>query len=167
MIGVVVYAAIKRKMDSTAQIIVLISAFSVNIGVWFIEQIVKIDFELLSISYIISELFLLILHLIVQEEERLFKEQIKNANLVNEGKQKFSESQKEVCEYFAEGFRELTPAERKIYGLYIEGKTTAEIREKLNITENTLKYHNKNIYNKLGVSSKKELLEVAKMVEKM
>ena len=167
MIGVAVYAAIKRKMDSTARIIVFISAFSVNIGVWFIEQIVKIDFELLSVSYIISELFLLMLHLIMQEEERLFKEQTKNTNFVNERKQNFSESQKEICEYFAEGFRELTPAERRIYGLYIEGKTTAEIREKLNITENTLKYHNKNIYNKLGVSSKKELLEVAKMVEKM
>lgn len=167
MIGVAVYATIKRKMDYTARIIVLISAFSVNIGVWFIEQIVKIDFELLSVSYIISELFLLILHLIMQEEERLLNEQTKNTNLVNEGKQKISESQKEICEYFAEGFRELTPAERKIYGLYIEGKTTAEIREKLNITENTLKYHNKNIYNKLGVSSKKELIEVAKMVEKM
>ena len=167
MIGVAVYATIKRKMDYTARIIVLISAFSVNIGVWFIEQIVKIDFELLSVSYIISELFLLILHLIMQEEERLLNKQTKNTNLVNEGKQKISESQKEICEYFAEGFRELTPAERKIYGLYIEGKTTAEIREKLNITENTLKYHNKNIYNKLGVSSKKELIEVAKMVEKM
>ncbi|MBQ3530415.1 MAG: hypothetical protein IJA05_00660 [Oscillospiraceae bacterium] len=167
MIGVTVYAAIKRKMDSTARIIVLISAFSVNIGVWFIEQIVKIDFELLSVSYIISELFLLMLHLIMQEEERLLKEQTKNTGFAEEKKQKFSKAQKETCEFFAEGFRQLTPAERKIYGLYIEGKTTAEIRENLNITENTLKYHNKNIYNKLGVSSKKELLEVAKMVEKM
>ncbi|MBR2639882.1 MAG: hypothetical protein IKD39_04875 [Oscillospiraceae bacterium] len=167
MIGVAVYAAIKRKMDSTARIIVLISAFSVNIGVWFIEQIVKIDFELLSVSYIISELFLLMLHLIMQEEERLLKEQTENTSFAEEKKQKFSKAQKETCEFFAEGFRQLTPAERKIYGLYIEGKTTAEIREKLNITENTLKYHNKNIYNKLGVSSKKELLEVAKMVEKM
>ncbi|MBR2041439.1 MAG: hypothetical protein IJ945_03610 [Oscillospiraceae bacterium] len=167
MIGVAVYAAIKRKMDSTARIIVFISAFSVNIGVWFIEQIVKIDFELLSVSYIISELFLLMLHLIVQEEERLLKEQTENTGFAEEKKQKFSKAQKETCEFFAEGFRQLTPAERKIYGLYIEGKTTAEIREKLNITENTLKYHNKNIYNKLGVSSKKELLEVAKMVEKM
>ncbi len=167
MIGVAVYAAIKRKMDSTARIIVLISAFSVNIGVWFIEQIVKIDFELLSVSYIISELFLLMLHLIMQEEERLLKEQTENTGFAEEKKQKFSKAQKETCNFFAEGFRQLTPAERKIYGLYIEGKTTAEIREKLNITENTLKYHNKNIYNKLGVSSKKELLEVAKMVEKM
>lgn len=167
MIGVAVYAAIKRKMDSTARIIVLISAFSVNIGVWFIEQIVKIDFELLSVSYIISELFLLMLHLIMQEEERLLKEQTENTSFAEEKKQKFSKAQKETCEFFAEGFRQLTPAERKIYGLYIEGKTTAEIREKLNITENTLKYHNKNIYNKLGVSSKKELIEVAKMVEKM
>ena len=167
MIGVAAYVVVKKKMCSTAQMVVLISAFSVNIGVWLIEQIVKIEFELLSVSYIISELFLLGLHLVVQEEERLLKEQTKNDGFTEEKKQKFSKAQKETCEFFAEGFRQLTPAERKIYGLYIEGKTTAEIRESLNITENTLKYHNKNIYNKLGVSSKKELLEVAKMVEKM
>ena len=85
----------------------------------------------------------------------------------NEPQSKISKEQKEICEIFSDGFRELTPAERHIYGMYIEGKTTAEIREELNITENTLKYHNKNIYGKLGVSSKKELLEVAKMIEKM
>ena len=52
-----------------------------------------------------------------------------------------------------------------IYTFYIEGKTTKEIREKLNITENTLKYHNKNIYSKLGVCSRKELVEVAKTIK--
>jgi len=31
----------------------------------------------------------------------------------------------------------------------------------LNIKENTLKYHNKNLYGKLGVSSRKQLLERA------
>ena len=167
MIGVAVHAAKKKKMNSIGQMAVLISAFSVNIGVWFIEQIVKFDFELLSVSYIISELFLLGLHLVVQEKENFVAEQMKFIDPNNEQAQNFSKEQREICEIFSEGFRELTPAERNIYGMYIEGKTTAEIREELNITENTLKYHNKNIYGKLGVSSKKELLEVAKMIEKM
>jgi DNA-binding CsgD family transcriptional regulator len=30
--------------------------------------------------------------------------------------------------------------------------------EQLNIKENTLKFHNKNIYGKLGVSSRKQLI---------
>lgn len=36
----------------------------------------------------------------------------------------------------------------------------------LNITENTLKYHNKNIYSKLGVSSRKQLIEIAEAITK-
>ena len=38
----------------------------------------------------------------------------------------------------------------------------AELLNELNITENTLKYHNKNIYGKLGVSSRKQLKEIAR-----
>jgi DNA-binding CsgD family transcriptional regulator len=35
----------------------------------------------------------------------------------------------------------------------------------LNIKENTLKFHNKNIYGKLGVSSRKQLLEIHKQIK--
>ena len=34
----------------------------------------------------------------------------------------------------------------------------------LNIKETTLKYHNRNIYGKLGVSTRKELLELEKHI---
>ena len=37
--------------------------------------------------------------------------------------------------------------------------------ESLGITENTLKYHNKNIYSKLGISSRKQLLRFATLKE--
>ena len=37
--------------------------------------------------------------------------------------------------------------------------------DNLNIKENTLKYHNRNLYGKLGVSSKKELLEIHKYIQ--
>ena len=45
---------------------------------------------------------------------------------------------------------------------YLHGK----ISELLGITENTLKYHNKNIYGKLGVSSRKQLKEIALRIKK-
>ena len=164
MVSTVIHTAIKKKLDSTARTAVLIGAVFVNIGVWFIEQIVKLDFEILSVSYIISELFLLGLYLMIQEEEKLISDNRKVEEV--SPKPKLSKAQEEMCEFFSEGVLELTPAEKAIYGFYLEGKTTKEIREKLNITENTLKYHNKNIYSKLGVSSRKELIEIAKLVKK-
>jgi DNA-binding CsgD family transcriptional regulator len=71
---------------------------------------------------------------------------------------------KEIIQHFLNGVNELTPTERKIYDAYIVRATTKEIRESLCITENTLKFHNKNIYSKLGVSSRKQLMEIYKSI---
>ena len=48
---------IKKRLESTGHAAILIIAVFVNIGIWFIEQFVRINFEMLSVSYIISELF--------------------------------------------------------------------------------------------------------------
>lgn len=60
----------------------------------------------------------------------------------------------------------LTPKEHEVFDLYLQGKNGKEIQEELNINQNTLKYHNKNIYNKLNVSSRKELLKYATLMQK-
>ncbi len=67
----------------------------------------------------------------------------------------------EEYEYFVCNLGTLTPAEYRVYELYLEGKTAKEIIVILGITENTLKYHNRNIYSKLGISSRKQLLRYA------
>ena len=72
----------------------------------------------------------------------------------------------EQCEMFCAGVETLTQTERKIYDSYIKRITTKEIMASLNITENTLKFHNKNIYSKLGVGSRKELIEIYKQLNK-
>lgn len=64
-------------------------------------------------------------------------------------------------DYFRSGVRRLTPTERKIFNLYLEGRTVPEIMQLTNIKQSTLKFHNSNIYGKLGVSSKKQLLSFA------
>ncbi len=69
----------------------------------------------------------------------------------------------EDYEFFLRNLGRLTPAEYKIYELYLSGKSAKEIVSILGITENTLKYHNKNIYSKLGISSRKQLLRFASL----
>lgn len=67
----------------------------------------------------------------------------------------------EEYHFFVENLSMLTPAEYRVYELYLSGKTAKEIAQLLHISENTIKYHNKNIYSKLGISSRKQLLRFA------
>ena len=69
----------------------------------------------------------------------------------------------EDYEFFICNLNTLTPTEYRIYELYPAGKNAKQITEMLGITENTLKYHNKNIYSKLGISSRKQLLRFASL----
>lgn len=67
----------------------------------------------------------------------------------------------EEYEFFICNLGTLTATEYKVYELYLEGKDARQIAQILGISENTLKYHNKNIYSKLGISSRKQLLRFA------
>ena len=61
--------------------------------------------------------------------------------------------------HFMDNLITLTPREKDVFNLYLEGYSGKEIVEKLGFTNNTLKFHNKNIYAKLGVTSRKELMQ--------
>lgn len=64
------------------------------------------------------------------------------------------------------GIETLTKAERRIFECYLAGHDAKEIVDTLGIKESTLKFHNRNIYEKLGVSSKKEMLRYAVLYSK-
>ena len=163
MVSFIVYATLKDKIDSLAYAVLLAIAVFVNIAVWLIEQLVRIDFEILSISYIISECFLLGLNLLIRETEKQkakSPEVLKKGNGANTPPAETPQSAADPAqlELFAVGLTKLTPKEQAIYRCYVEGMSTAEVMEQLNIKENTLKFHNKNLYGKLGVSSRRQLL---------
>jgi DNA-binding CsgD family transcriptional regulator len=178
MIAVIIHANIHKTIETTAHAIIIAIAVFVNIGVWFIEQLVAIDFEMLSVSYIISELFLLGVHLVTSENQRL-REIVKQVETVNN----YPEDETAVLgailekpieptviaperiETFMAGLKTLTPSEKAIYDAYIARLTTKEVMASMNIKESTLKYHNRNLYSKLGVPSRKELLEVHKQIK--
>lgn len=173
MVVVIFRARAKKTIETAAHAVILAIAVLVNIGVWFIEQLVSIDLEMLSVSYIISELFLLGVHLVMNENQRL-REIVKQV----EAAKSYPDTEAvpdtpaqavspDRVELFLADLKRLTPTENEIYKAYIARATTQEVMAKLNITENTLKYHNRNIYSKLGVSSRKELLQIHKYISSL
>ena len=173
MVVTIIHATVKDKIDSLAYAVILAIAVFVNIGVWLLEQLVNIDFEFLSISYIISECFLLGLHILMDEAEK------QKTRIPQQSPQAPAETpaipvttepnasvtapdDREAVELFLAGLTHLTPKERELYECYVAGMPTDAILEKLAIKENTLKFHSKNLYSKLGVRSRKQLMELHK-----
>lgn len=68
-------------------------------------------------------------------------------------------------EIFKDGLRHLTVREKEIFGLYIDGKNVKEIMELTGLKEPTIRFHNRNIYSKLGVHSLKQLLRYAAILK--
>ena len=178
MVAIIIRANIKKTIDSTAHATILAIAVFVNIGVWFIEQLVSIDFEMLSVSYIISELFLLGVHLVMNEYQRMSRlvRQVETVQNYTEEITAASDTMRQTpvvdqthsperIECFMEGLKTLTPSEKQIYDAYIARVTTREIMASMNIKESTVKYHSRNLYAKLGVSTRKELLELHKYIK--
>lgn len=68
-------------------------------------------------------------------------------------------------ETFKSGIKSLTKTEKAIFSLYLEGKSATEILDICKIQQSTLKYHNHNILEKLGVSSRKQMLRYAALLK--
>lgn len=66
---------------------------------------------------------------------------------------------------FMENIDTLSTAERAVFNLYLKGYTAKEIADILCLSINTIKTHNKRIYMKLNISSRKELLLYIEMME--
>ena len=62
----------------------------------------------------------------------------------------------EIAQILSENFgqEELTPTETRILNAIVAGKANKEIAYDLNVTENTVKTHVKNVFEKLGVSDR-------------
>lgn len=180
MIATVIFARITKRIRSSTYALMILSAVIINIGVWLMEQLVDIDFEILSVSYIATELFLLGISFMIQEHSIInslvISQQSKNSEIAEvaeaavdksdnkSDKTAHSDELREQYEYLSSRLYTLTPTEADIYNMYLEGSRTKDIMATLQITENTVKYHNRNIYSKLGVSSRKQLLEVVNSI---
>lgn len=65
----------------------------------------------------------------------------------------------ELCRLLAAAFS-LTPRERDVLCLYATGRDAPYISEKLSISENTVRTHQRSFYRKMGIHNKQELLDL-------
>lgn len=154
MIGGIIYSAVKKKTVSKHTILMAGVVFG-NIAVWFMEQMIKLNFEFLSISYLLSELVLLSIYWMVQDLEKsiLQKRVAMGLDVTNEDKVAL------LLTRLPKG-ESLTQREKEILIALIENKKRREIAEELNISENTVKTHTAHVYDKLGVKGKDELSDI-------
>jgi len=159
------YAAKAKRLSSPKYTLFLLVAVLLNVGVWLIEQLTQVDFEFLSVSYIITAVLLLLIYSmlcdygIIHPETGVLSVQMLtqlNTHRVSPGA--LPPSMEEMFRSFAEKFKTLTSAERRILNYYIDGHDIADVPDLAFISIHTVKKHNRSIYQKLDISSRDELM---------
>lgn len=165
MIGTILYSVWKKQIASFQHASLLLVVVLLNMAIWFVEQLIHWDFEFLSVSYIISELLMLILYSMLQEYEQLQLQPV-TETVVKEALQKEPEAVEpeavvtfeidQIVAYWSEVVK-LSPREQDIFRAILEDKKRKEIAEELCISENTVKTHITNVFSKFEVSTRSEL----------
>ena len=165
MVGVVIHAAKTKRLDSPKYTQFLLVAVLLNLGVWLVEQMMDVDFEFLSVSYIVTAVLLLLIYGmlcdygIVQPSGSLVSVQMLtqlNTRQINPGQ--LPPNMEDMFHRFAEKVKTLSAAERRILNYYIAGHEISELPDLVFVSINTVKKHNRSIYQKLEIASRDELM---------
>ena len=165
MIVQIIYAARKKRLSSVKYALFLLVAVCFNLGVWAVEQALNEDFEFLSVSYIVTEVLLLLLYEllrdygIIREETGMVSVQAMARLWERQpAAGKLPPDMQELFDGFVRKVNTLSSAEHRILNYYINGHEIAEIPDLAFISIHTVKKHNRRIYQKLEVASRDELI---------
>ena len=172
MLIVIIHSAVKKKITSTLHTTFLLCAVLCSIIIWFAEQFFPRGFEFLTVSYVISELFILLLYGILQE----YGIRGENGSIIIANTSKKAEeylsgaiqsdddstalfSEKDIdcilsCEKIVS---RITEREKEVLIKLLANKQRKEIADELFVTESTIKKHTSSIYAKFNVTNRFEL----------
>jgi len=154
MATIIIVSVMNKKVFPIKHAILLLCAVFGNILIWLIEQGIDLEFEFLSISYIITEIFLLSLYCILQDYGIVVGDDVRG----DFGKEHNQEIDLEILLKQNPQLTELTGRELEVLKLLLEDKLKRkEMAEELSVTEHTIKKHTAHIFSKLEVSDRKEL----------
>ena len=155
---VVIAISLKRNTGKLQTVAGLLLAVVLgNIGMWIVEKIISFHFEMLSVSYFMSELVFFFVYLIMYEylalrnapavEERLGIDIAAMPMETKIGKILFHVKEDEP----------LTARERELLELILQNKKRKDIAVEMLLSENTIKTYTRTLYAKIGVTSREEL----------
>lgn len=165
MVAAIAQASKTKRLASPKYTLFLFTAVLLNLGVWLVEQIIHVDFEFLSVSYIATEVLLLLIYgmlcdygIVHPEAGILSVQLLTQLNTRQVQPHALPPGMEDMFRSFAEKAQTLSSAERRILNYYIDGYETADIPELAFISIHTVKKHNRSIYQKLAVASRDELM---------
>ena len=165
MLLCVAYAAKTKKLSSPKYTIFLLVTVLLNVGVWLVEQAINEEFEFLSVSYMVTEIMLLLIYnmlcdygIIRPETGVLSVQMLTQLNASQVDPSALPPGMEEMFRSFAEKAKTLSSAERRILNYYIDGHDISEIPDLAFISIHTVKKHNRSIYQKLEIASRDELM---------
>ena len=163
-LGVVINAIHQKWIVQKTQIIFLYCAVLCNFLIYTLEKLVPQNFEILTVSYLISEIFILLLYCIVQEYESLHSAPLHTNNSASSsdklevsGLYSFTEENIEHILNTCPELSVLTDRETDVLKGLLYNKKRRDIATELYISESAVGKHTTAIFKKLEVNSRKEL----------
>lgn len=163
MIIVITRSIILKKVAENKHAGLLIAIVLCNIVMWIIEKYIDLNFEFLSVSYILSACMLLFLYWMIQDY--VHKNDIPSKD---ESSQVFivdsltkADKIKKILSLVPYG-ASLSPRQVDVLEGIIDGKSRKEMASDLFLSENTIKMHTSSLYRILGVSNRDELRSLFK-----
>ena len=128
-----------------------------NIGMWIVEKIISFHFEMLSVSYFMSELVFFFVYLIMYEYLALRNAPAVEERLGIDIATMPMETKIGKILFHVKADEPLTARERELLELILQNKKRKDSAVELLLSENTVKTYTRTLYAKIGVTSREEL----------
>ena len=164
MIGTIIHSVRKKKIAKPKLAGFIAAVVFSNLLMWLFEKLVHWEYEFLSVTYIASELLLLLVYWMMQdyvhkddvpvftpaESEQLGIDIATMPMDVKIGKVLLCLKNGET----------LAPREREVLELILQYKKRREIAEIMYVSESSVKLYTRTLYSKLGVTCREELYAI-------
>ncbi|MBO5271143.1 MAG: hypothetical protein J6B77_10180 [Clostridia bacterium] len=165
---VVIGISLKKNAGKSQKLVGLMFSVVIgNIGMWIVEKLVMWNFEVLSVSYLMSEFVFFFVYWMLQDYIHLSEIQPpvvveEKAPVIVVDTMERAEKIRAILAHLPEGTT-LSPRQTDVLEGILDGKSRKEIAADLHLSENTVKMHTSALYRLLNVSSRDEIHALLKL----
>ena len=164
MIGTIIHSVKKKKIAKPKLAGFIAAVVFSNLLMWLFEKLVSWEYEFLSVTYIASELLLLLVYWMMQDyvlkrDIPMFTQAESEQLGIDIATMPMDVKIGKVLLRLKNG-ETLAPREREVLELILQYKKRREIAELLYVSESSVKLYTRTLYSKLGVSCREELYAI-------